>query len=384
MPYCHEPPSPNTCEICKRCETDPKFAEIIVTIPPPRKTASTTGLVEAGAEPCDYFEELSPAGREQRGLSHNRTWGLCTHPNRKLLGISEVVCPCLGCNSKCIGYTTEQPPASSGPPEWISISRMTRDAVVLSGLLPPDVTAVAGLPRSGMIPASIISTVRHLPLYELNREGLHPLGHGNRGGNWINDGVVAIVDDTVYSGLAMKQAKQVINRIGVKAIFTAVYSRLTNGVDYYVRNLPSPHILEWHLFNSGLIRGQSSHPMFRGGVGLDMDGIIIQDGQSGGMIGNSYLVPRSHPVPLICTGRPESLREVTEKVLARLGVRYDRLVMYPGASMPETNEVARYKAEQYKQSGCGLFVESDPNQAETIHQLTGRPVACPILEKVFV
>ncbi len=35
---------------------------------------------------------------------------------------------------------------------------------------------------------------------------------------------------------------------------------------------------------------------------------------------------------------------------------------------------AEYKAHYYQQSDCRLLIESNPKQAERIHQLTGRPV----------
>ena len=45
--------------------------------------------------------------------------------------------------------------------------------------------------------------------------------------------------------------------------------------------------------------------------------------------------------------------------------------------------IAAHKARAFAASGCGLFVESAPSQAEAIHALTGLPVACPRAERVW-
>src|SRR4051812_30935758 len=62
------------------------------------------------------------------------------------------------------------PVPRSTPPEWISTARLARDATLLAGLLPLDVAGIVGVPRSGLIPAAIVATYLHLPLYELTAE----------------------------------------------------------------------------------------------------------------------------------------------------------------------------------------------------------------------
>jgi hypothetical protein len=47
--------------------------------------------------------------------------------------------------------------------------------------LPPDIAAVAGFARSGLLPATYLATALHVPLYELSEvQGLRPIASGNR------------------------------------------------------------------------------------------------------------------------------------------------------------------------------------------------------------
>ncbi len=293
---------------------------------------------------------------------------------------------CKGCGQReappagLIQLGTPPAPRTAAPYRWVSTADLAADAVALAGRLPPDVSGVAGVPRSGMIPAAVIATHLHLPLYELATGGqLRRLGHGSRGrafGFHARGGPVAVVDDTVYGGGAMRTA-----RAGVKepAVFAAVYARpeAAGAVDVYARLLPSPHLLEWNLFNCGVAVGNAHDPVFGAGVAADLDGVILHDAHSGGPALTPYLVPRTVTLPLVVTGRPEGHRGATVRQLAAAGARYARLVMRPDAA-PDTPEAhAAHKARHYAASRCGFFVESDPAQARLIFELSGKPVVCP-------
>jgi hypothetical protein len=97
-------------------------------------------------------------------------------------------------------------------------------------------------------------------------------------------------------------------------------------------------------------------------------------------------LPLRLPVPLVVTARPESTRAITEDWLRRHGVRWDLLVMRDWEEVPgedRVGRIARWKAGHYARGKCGYFAESEPRQAEIIHELTGRPVICPALGKVL-
>jgi adenine/guanine phosphoribosyltransferase-like PRPP-binding protein len=268
---------------------------------------------------------------------------------------------------------------------WVSTSQLVADAVLLAGILPTDCAGIVGVPRSGMIAASAIATHLHLPLYTLGKDGPVSVGAGSRGGSLHRAaGPLAVVDDTVYGGRAMQRARRAMG--GRPAVYSAVYVRpeLGHAVDVFTRQLPSPHLLEWNLFNNGPFAGKAANPWYGAGVALDLDGVIVHDKDSGGKINTPYLVPRAHPVKLIVTGRREKHRTETESLLRSLGVRWERLEMYPdGEPWGSEEKWAKHKARHYSASACGLYVESCPVQAEMILELTGKPVACPVAARVF-
>jgi hypothetical protein len=286
---------------------------------------------------------------------------------------------------------------------WVSVAQLATDAVALASKLPPGVTGVVGLPRSGMIPASVIATLLHLPLYELDNAGrLNRLGNGSRGtllpftpadgGREAAPEYFAVIDDTVYSGAAMRRARDAMNRLKHEAVYAAVYSRLQavpgseNAADIYGRALPTPHLLEWNVANSGTfvgICGDVGLPYYKAGVAVDLDGIVLHDAESGGEVGKPYMVPRSVSCKLICTGRPQRHRKATEAQLARHGALWDRLEMLPDDAPETPQAIAAHKARHYAESGCGFFFESDPLQAELIHHLCGKPVVCPRAGRVW-
>lgn len=277
--------------------------------------------------------------------------------------------------------------ASVNPYQWVSTARLAADAALLAAKLPPDISAVVGLPRSGMMPAAVIATHRHLPLWQLTGDGqLTRLGHGQRADAVPRDGPLAVIDDTVYAGTAMTWARAYLR--GRRAIYAAVYVRpeAAKAVDIYARAIPCPHLLEWNLVNTGAFAGHAA-PTTRGvfgrGVALDFDGVICHDAESGGDLGSPYLLPQKFPCRLIATGRPERSRPQTEAWLRQWGVRWERLEMLPDDTPLSVESAAAHKARHFAASGCGFFVESCPVQADAIHRLTGKPVVCPAEGKVY-
>jgi len=273
------------------------------------------------------------------------------------------------------------------PAEWISTARLAADSVTLAGLLPADCAGIVGIPRSGMVPAAICATHLHLPLWELTPSGPVPLGAGSRGGGLYRpSGSLAVVDDTSYSGAALALARQRMR--GLPAIYAVVYAlpMETPQDDLFVRQLAAPHLLEWNFVNNGPFWGAASADaggIYGTGCGVDLDGIIVHDDESGGRPGTPYMVPRAHPVRLIATARPESARVQTEAMLRSLGVRWERLEMLPDGVPLTMESAAAHKARHYAATSLGFFLESDPAQAETIFRAAGKPVICPSIGRIF-
>lgn len=271
-----------------------------------------------------------------------------------------------------------------GEYEWVTSAKLAAEALDLAAKLPRGLAGIAGIPRSGMIPAAIVASHLHLPLFELAAGRLNLLGHGTRG-VLPGEGPIAVIDDTVYSGRAMARARSAMQALKREAMFATIYCRpeTVKSVDFHARLLPSPHLLEWNLLNCAVLAGNSIDPVFGRGVALDLDGVIVHDAQSGGPVLSPYLVPRTVAAPLIVTGRSEAARTETEGLLRAIGAKWSRLEMLPAVVPLTTETAAEHKARLYGESGCGFFVESCPIQAELIHRTSGKPVICPVAGKVW-
>lgn len=267
------------------------------------------------------------------------------------------------------------------PLTWISTRRLaevtTRE---LLPKLPPRLAGVVGIPRSGMIPASILATMLHLPLMTLDDEP-RDVGRGVRARNYrLADHDAApllVVDDTVYAGHAMGRARKLIG--DRPAVFAAVFVHpsAARSVDHFGRLLHPPHLLEWNLLNNGTLSGRAEY--LPGGVALDFDGIVCTDGDPT----RPLMIPRALPIPLVITGRAEHHRAATLDWCERWGVRIERLEMRPGDVGEDWPSIARWKAGVYRTAPQSLYVESDPQQARLIAAESKKPVVCPAAEEVY-
>ena len=276
--------------------------------------------------------------------------------------------------------------------EYITTSKMVEDC---KNLLLPKVAqlklrGVLGVPRSGLSPASLIAMWLNLPLYYLdgNNElkilgGATEFGGVRMRNHSVGDGRILVVDDTVYGGNAIKNT---MSKMSEDAYYTAVYVRpeVLDLVDFYGRELPEPHLLEWNFFNSGYLKDSI----------FDFDGIfspnvpvpICEDEPRYiEFIKNVKAFPHRIPKTYckgIATGRLEKYRDITEEWLDRHGISYGFLKMFPTEREAERNsnhveEVSTFKAKIFKESDARFFVESEIAEAVRIRQKTGKLVICP-------
>lgn len=329
----------------------------------------------------ELVDEATRDWRKQKCLScvehFNAELETCTHPRcgcgmKKQRGIIDA-----------LGWASKRCPIGrwdDPPPRWISNSDLARDTLALVGALPPNLAGVVGVPRSGMLPASILATHLHLPLFSW-RDSIEPVGNGWRlsdAPEFHGDGPLLVIDDTSYGGNTSKNVRSRWKEVGRgrELIFAAVYStprqyhRVGPMPDLAAAIVDPPHFLEWNFFNSTYV----PHTAF------DFDGVLTIDGTT-----QPLHLPRKWPVELIVTGRFERDRAGSEAWLREHGINCKRLVMYPGslAERDQPGAIAAYKAEHFQASALKWFVESDAEQAQAIARLTGKHVLCPPAGKVF-
>ncbi len=286
--------------------------------------------------------------------------------------------------------------AGSGPTRFVRSSQFQFDILNLVAKIPPDITAIAGVARSGLSAATMLSMYLHLPMVTIRQTmgDVIQTGNGWRlgGTKHVNPRTekILVVDDTVMTGNSLKAIKPLIDREFGNAVYAAVYvnPKALLKPDIWSVDLPWPHILEWNVFNSILSPSAA----------MDFDGILCHDCPPGSDDdGPKYLdfirnakplyVPRRCPVPLIVTARIERYRADTEDWLSRHGIRWNRLVMHPAATLAERrrDNIAAYKARHYSAwaakhkatPGPIIFFESEDGQAREIAKMSKLLTICP-------
>jgi orotate phosphoribosyltransferase len=284
----------------------------------------------------------------------------------------------------------------------VKSSQFQQDLLNLIAKIPPDITAIAGVARSGLSAATMLSMYLHLPMITIRQTmgDIVDTGNGWRlgGSKHVNpyQGKILVVDDTVMTGNSLRAIRPLVNEKIGQAVYAAVYvnPRATLKPDIWAVDLPWPHILEWNVFKSILSPS----------VAMDFDGILCHDCPPGSDDdGLKYLdfirnakplyVPRRVPVPLIVTARIERYRSETEDWLRRHGIRWHRLVMHPAATLAERrrDDIPAYKARHYAEwaskhratPGPIIFMESEDRQAREIARHSRLMVVCPHTAGVY-
>ena len=269
--------------------------------------------------------------------------------------------------------------------------------------IPRDIDFIIGIPRSGTICASILSSYLNVPYIDVDAyiAGLTPYG-GLRldyfKNTHINTNKVLVIDDTVSSGRSMSVVRERLSHVkGVDFIFGCVYLEGTgeNMVDLYLEdvrmftdNFTTFVYYEWNIFQH--------HESVMSCCLYDFDGVFCPDPPDDRKE-HEYLKYIKNAPPLfiphtriggIITFRIEKNRRLTEGWLQSHGIRYKELRMFPAYTREERSRSGispeRFKGEYYK---CNrkykLFVESSADQAPRIAKIAGKPVYCVETNKLY-
>lgn len=267
---------------------------------------------------------------------------------------------------------------------FVTVEDLADSTKSLIPMVPPEVDAIVSMHRSGTIPAVIVASLLHLPchLYS-DSNGLVEMGGGGRTATMKDTGRCRLViDDTVSSGKSICRARKWFakhdphNRYLYAAIFASPHG--ASELDFFAKTLRTPHVLEWNFLNS-------NHCL---NCAVDLDGILCFDPppfDETTMEGRSdYLdwiasatikyPSRWGPIASIVSYRCEYTRSATEAWLAKSGIRFDKLHLFPGEPQERTFKASQWKGKLYKSSPHKLFIESCSSQARDIHQFTRKPV----------
>lgn len=274
--------------------------------------------------------------------------------------------------------------------QFKSIADLNNDVFRWLASIPRDVDLVVGVPRSGMLPATLLALHLHTPLASVsdytNERTMHS---GQRLGAHPNlslddpDVTVLVVDDSVYRGRQMTETKRRIQARPVenKVLYSATYVApgAEHFVDLHYEVVPVPRVFEWHLMNHEILSRAC----------VDIDGVLCRDPtEEENDDGVTYrrflrtvdplLLPRK-PIMCLVTCRLEKYRFATEEWLRRCNIAYDRLIMMDYPTMEArraANQHAEFKADAYVDTNAELFIESSREQAVRIARSAGKPVYC--------
>lgn len=240
--------------------------------------------------------------------------------------------------------------------------------------------AVVGIPRSGMIPASLIATHLQLPLADQSVFAGMARGRSGKAVGGVRR--ILLVDDSCNKGSAMAKAVAALPS-GLKVtrlvVFGPYREECRQAVDLWFEDCPGPRVFQWNMAKHIRLERWA----------IDFDGVLCRDPtKEENDDGPRYerfleraepLFLPQRPVGHIVTARLEKYRGLTEAWLARHNVAFGGLHMMPYATKAERMAAGgrgQWKAGIVKNLGVEFFIESDPKQAGIIARGTGLPVWC--------
>lgn len=263
--------------------------------------------------------------------------------------------------------------------------------------IPADVDLVVGIPRSGLLAATMIALYLNRPLTDL--QGLSEnrlLAKGKRlipgYGETTMEAArrILVVDDCVSQGTELRRAREYVAALGLsrRSIFLAVFSfpEHPDVADITLEVIPRPMCFQWSFMHTPELASYC----------LDIDGVICRDAtkeeDDDGVRYGRFLreaTPLFLPtakVGWLVTSRLEKYRPQTVEWLDRHGIQYGELVMLNLSNQEARARdgiVAAYKAQTYRESGALLFIESSAGLAAEIAERTNLPVMCMTTNRII-
>ncbi|MDD4110577.1 MAG: phosphoribosyltransferase family protein [Clostridia bacterium] len=256
--------------------------------------------------------------------------------------------------------------------------------------VPRDIDLIVGIPRSGMLPATILALYLNLPFVDIDSflsGTIYQTGNTRKCENWIKCAKdakkILVIDDSISTGKAIQQAKEQIKQsnIDCEIYFCAIYALSLNFfmVDVFFEVCNHPRMFEWNYMHHWGLKYSC----------VDIDGVLCRDPNFyENDDGEKYIkfirnaLPKflpTKPIGYIVSARLEKYRNETEKWLQKYNIKYDNLIMLNCENSKErikSVNQGEFKANVYKNSDCFLFIESNLEQAVEICKLSHKQVFC--------
>jgi len=260
--------------------------------------------------------------------------------------------------------------------------------VILQNLsiLPRDFDLIVGVPRSGMLPANLISLYLNKPYTDIHsflNGHIYKAGARSQFFEGSEFTKVLVIDDSIASGSAMTECKETLkhleSKFDIKYCAVYVIPGKEKMVDYFFETVPLPRYFQWNILNHTTLEKAC----------FDIDGVLCADplpeqNDDGEKYIDFLLNARPLFIPgskigTIVTSRLEKYRKETEIWLKANHIKYNDLIMLDLPDMEarqKANNHGEHKAKAYMAKPYVLFVESEHAQAVEINRLSKKPVLC--------
>lgn len=277
--------------------------------------------------------------------------------------------------------------------KYITINDLTDTIKKNLWKIPNDVDVIIGIPRSGMLCASIIASYLNIPLIDVNSfaNGMQPWG-GSRvhyfDASHKKTNKVLVIDDTVFTGRAIKRAKKDLEGVkDVEFIYACVYleGKGEDVIDFYLEdvrmytnNFSELVLYEWNIFQHHI--GLMSSSLY------DLDGVLCSNCED---IENApaLFTPRTK-IGGIVTYRLLKDADKVKAWLEKNEIRYGNLFMVNADSWEEVEKNGttpeKFKTYCYRNDfKYKLFVEGSDEQASAMSKMTKKPIFCVESNKIY-
>lgn len=260
-------------------------------------------------------------------------------------------------------------------------------------------TGIIGIPRSGMIAATIIAEDLNIGVCSINEymssngdDNLFSI-HGVRNVKHNQTNMYLVVDDTCCHGTMGEKVFELKKKFPNK-IFVSAVVHIDGPCNLYKPDiclvdlrkdpdfLKEPKYITLHYYN--ILNNQ-----FSSNVLYDLDGVMCVDPPDDintEAYENYLREPKPLYIPIttpnkpidICTYRLAKYEKETRAFLKHYNINVGKLTMFPAATKEIRNFTPSwyYKAQHYKDNNYLLFIESNDQEAQQICRLSQKPVYC--------
>ncbi|RUR28308.1 hypothetical protein ELY33_14005 [Vreelandella andesensis] len=244
---------------------------------------------------------------------------------------------------------------------------------------------VVGIPRSGMIPAYIISLALNVNCTDISslvnnfplKKGVTRGIKNNISQPWDANKIL-LVDDSILSGDSLrKEMKSIPNFLKKRITTLAVYSNkpVRNDVNIVIEFIPLPRVFEWNIFHHKIIEESC----------ISLEGVISINKSNGKDVIKSSYLP-SQKVNTIVSCRHELQRQKVVDWLKLNSVSFTNLIMVNNdveLNNMDNFSIAKFKSEAFRNSSARLYIEGDAEQAKMINRNSNKPVYCQASSKIY-